>query len=520
MKKYARLRKIVTIFSLVLAALFAINITLNIWLEKALPKLIKNENNTNFIVKYDKLKVDLFSRNIYLQKLQVFPKNTLHDSIKDTGVYGKIASVTIEKFGIWDVLFNQKINAKNIVVTKPEGLFYENLSSQKPEDSLSKKELQQTIKFENFSLKDGNFKIINQKTNQPVLSVSNAHLGIDNIEVSKFSMQNQLPLFFDDFTFSCDSLFYATKTNYELRVHQIKANKSNILLSYFSLKYKLTRKAFVKNAIKEKDLFTIQAKEIQLVNTNWGEQNDVFFFESSNIKFDVLNANIYRNKLPVDDISKKKLYSQMLRELPFNLRVDTLQISNSHVVYEEEKDFNFGAGKLSFYDFNLIATHITGGKNFASSEPVQIKIKNKFMNDAKMEVNWTFNVLDLSDRFAISGKILDLNTQEIESFTKPYSQLTVQGKFESVYFDFSGNDKNANGNFIVNQRDLKLVIYQKKNPNKVSKLKSAIGNLLLDKNAQKDEMKEVAIAVERKQDRSVFNFLWLCLSEGLKKSLI
>jgi hypothetical protein len=35
------------------------------------------------------------------------------------------------------------------------------------------------------------------------------------------------------------------------------------------------------------------------------------------------------------------------------MKIDTLSISNTKLVYEEEKNFDKGAGTLTFNDFNL-----------------------------------------------------------------------------------------------------------------------------------------------------------------------
>ena len=54
----------------------------------------------------------------------IVPKLALKDSINKAGIYSKIESVAVENFKIWDLLFNNKIKAKTIIITKPEFLLY------------------------------------------------------------------------------------------------------------------------------------------------------------------------------------------------------------------------------------------------------------------------------------------------------------------------------------------------------------------------------------------------------------
>lgn len=66
---------------------------------------------------------------------------------------------------------------------------------------------------------------------------------------------------------------------------------------------------------------------------------------------------------------------------------------------------------------------------------------------------------------------------------------------------------------------MKIKVYQKKNRDKESKLKTWVGNLLL-KNDSDDELIEHEISVDRIKEKSFYNYFWRCLAEGMKKTLI
>jgi hypothetical protein len=97
----------------------------------------------------------------------------------------------------------------------------------------------------------------------------------------------------------------------------------------------------------------LKAAKIAVRNMDLGFDEKVLFFKTNQILIDQAGANIYRSKIPEDDMSIKPLYNKLLRELPFTLKVDTLNISDSKLVYEEEKTFEKGAGMLEFTSFNL-----------------------------------------------------------------------------------------------------------------------------------------------------------------------
>ena len=223
--------------------------------------------------------------------------------------------------------------------------------------------------------------------------------------------------------------------------------------------------------------------------------------------------------MPQDDLSIKPLYSKLLREIPFELKVDTLSITNSNLVYEEEKSFDKGAGKLEFSAFNLKATQINSGYQKTKLPDVVIAIDCKFMKRSPMHVDWRFNVMDKADSFKIKGRILNFETGKLAVFTKPYLNATTEGTFEQVYFNLAGNDNVAGGDFALKYHGLKVTLYQKKDREKKSKLKSWIGNLLISDDSDGD-LVEHEVSVERIKEKSFFNYFWRCIAEGMKKTLI
>ena len=213
------------------------------------------------------------------------------------------------------------------------------------------------------------------------------------------------------------------------------------------------------------------------------------------------------------------MYNKLLRDIKFPLHVDTLAIRESTLEYEEEKTFEKGAGLLSFNKFNMFVTDINSGYGHKKLPDVKITVNCKFMNVSPMKVNWRFNVLDASDGFNIKGTIFQFPADKLKPFTKPYMNASVEGKLNEVYFNFTGNDVRSKGDFAIKYDDIKVTLYQKKNPKKKNKLLSAVGNLFV-KNDSDEKVVEAEVEVERIQEKSFYNFFWRNIGEGLKKTLL
>ena len=131
-----------------------------------------------------------------------------------------------------------------------------------------------------------------------------------------------------------------------------------------------------------------------------------------------------------------------------------------------------------------------------------------------MKVDWKFNVLDKSDGFNIRGSILNFDSKKIAAFTKPYINATTEGTLNEIYFNFTGNDKAAHGEFAIKYDDFKLTFYQKNNRKKENKFLTTVGNLFV-KNDTKGQVKGTKVELERIPEKSFYNFLWRSISEGL-----
>ena len=506
-----------------LVLILSINFAFNYWLKNHLPNIIFEKNQTPYHIAYKDLKISLWKSSIKASKIAIVPKATMRDTVFKAGIYSKIDSVSIKNFKIWDLFFYNKIKAETIIISNPEFILYKKnetaINNSKSINSEIVAPFQKIIVVSTIVLNNGHLKIIYLKSNKPILSAKNINFEINGIITSDEILKNKIPIFYQNYNLSCDSVYYSVNPNYILTANQIKTSNTDLDIKKLSLIPKYTRKQFVQKLPKEKDLFQLNAKSITFKQMNWGFQKEKFFFTTNQIIIDQLFANIYRNKIPADDLSKKYLYNKLLREIPFKLNVNSLQIKNSQLVYEEEINFRKGPGILTFDKFNLKANNIQSGFNQKKLPDLKININCQFMKTSPLKVNWTLNVLDKNDGFNINGKILNFNTRKITPFLKPNNNVTTEGVLDEVRFNFTGNDDVAKGTFGLNFNNLKVTVFKTKKPKEINKLKTAIGNLLV-KNNSKNKTKYELIEVQRIQEKSFYNFLWRCIGEGLKKSVL
>ena len=516
-------KKIVVFVLGLLALIFVLIIGLSFWIKNELPKIINEKNDSPYHIVYKMIDITLLSGTILINDITIVPKKAMNETSDKTGLFATISDVNIEGISVWNFLFDKKIKASKLTISKPKIILYKNddkaLNNPKSIHESVVKPFKNTISVSDILLENTSLKIISNSSNLPLLVVSNLSLELDNVVLDDETVENKIPFNYKDFDLSCDSIYFKANEFYHLKASTIHGTKSDLKIDNFKLIPEYSRAEFVRKIPVEKDIYSTSIKSISLNDMDWGFEKEDFYFFSKSILLDTVYANIYRSKIPNDDLSKKPLYNKLLREIPFKLQVDSLQIRESILEYEEEKTFEKGAGLLSFHQFNMAVTNINSGYKERKLSEVKIKVDCHFMNVSPLKVDWRFNVLDKSDGFKIKGTILNFPAEKLDPFTEPYMNVDVEGKLNEVFFNFAGNDLKSSGNFAIKYHDLKVIVFKKNSRKEKNKFLTAVGNLFI-KNDSHEKVKEVEVEVDRIPEKSFYNFLWRNIGEGLIKTLL
>ncbi|WP_306349998.1 hypothetical protein [Flavobacterium sp. '19STA2R22 D10 B1'] len=498
------------------------NIGVNYWIKKELPSILNEKNNSPYEITYKSLEIKLLGGHIIADSITVVPKEAIQNPKIKAGIYASIKSLKIDHVSIFKLLFSKKIKASKLTVTKPDIILYkDDDTAVKESKNITDKVVapfRNTISVSAINLENCSLKIVSTKDQKMALIVDNLSINLEDVVIDDATVKEKIPFHYKSYTVQCDSLYFRANTFYHITAKNLKTTEKSFKMQDFKLIPEYDRVAFQRKIPKEKDLFTVNVKAIHLEKIDWGFEKDHFYFKSPKLTLDSLFANIYRNKEPADDLSTKPLYNKLLRELKFNLELDTLAINKSLVQYEEELSFKNGPGFLSFNNFNAEITNVYNGYQKNKLPDTKIKVDCRFMNTSALHVDWALNALDKSDGFTIRGSLKNFPSEKVSPFIKPHINVTTTGTLDQVYFNFKGNNWKSNGEFAIHYHDLKVVVY-KKNGKEKNKFLSGIGNLFVKKDSD-EKIKKATVEVERIQEKSFYNFLWRNLADGLVKTLI
>lgn len=507
-------KALITILSLVVFAIL-LSYGLTYWVSKRLPVIINSDKDFPYNISYEELDIDILSGSFTIYNAAIAPKDSLA-TVSEKGVFGMVEKISVRGFNLWALLRKDRIKVNRIIIEKPEIILHDREKKYTVEDDLVKP-FKNSITTEYIELKNGKF-IMMDSLEKFKVKASNINLEFRNIKVDSTTLDANVPVKYSNYNFTCDSLFYQISNMYHLEAKSLTTTDTSMTASDFRLVPEISKLQFAKTIPKEKDQFRVNVKQITMPKLDWGYFRDTLYVHAPEVTLDNVNTIIYRPKMAADDFSTKKLYSQMLREIKFDLKIDKLLLKDSFLEYQEQQEYDREAAKVSFSNFNATITNLYSPVRKTKFPTTILDVQCRFMKQASMKVHWTFNIPDESDSFTIKGHLKNIKSSNIDPVSKPLMNLTTEGDLNDIIFTFNGNRNTSSGTFAIKYDDLKVELY-KKDGEKKNKLMTTVGNLLV-KNDSNGDLKQADVSVERVKHKSVFNFLWQFLQEGLKKTLL
>lgn len=361
-----------------------------------------------------------------------------------------------------------------------------------------------------------NSNLIYDSQNKP-LALNQLNLNIQNIEMNAETAKSGFPFKIGNYQLSTKNFNYRISPYYNLSSSLLKVSNKTVQMVNFAVKPLVSRSQFIKMIPTEKDLYDLKINQINMQGS-WDFLSNEKSVKVSQATLTGMNANIFRSKLPKDDLTEKPLYSKLLRSIKFPFLIQNLDIKNSILVYEEDTKQSEGPGKLTFGNFNMNVKNLNSGKMKGAPTLVPITISCRFMDASPMNVKWSFDTAQMNDVFSIAGNISDLPASRINPFIEPYLKIRATGEISDLIFNFKGNYHGLSGTVNMKHKDLQVEIL--KTTGEKNKVLSAVANIFVRTDSGNYPESVVVDNVPRDKTKSFFNLFWKGIEEGLKKTLI
>jgi len=309
-----------------------------------------------------------------------------------------------------------------------------------------------------------------------------------------------------------------------IKTGHFNLNSEKKLLEVDSIKLipKYTIPEFHKIIPHEKAYLKIKADHLQLsgVNIDSIRKNQKLYFNKLLIKKPQIIT--YKDKRLNDPPYKhKKLLSQIIREIPLDLKIDTIKVENGFIKVHTIgiKVPQTEPGEINFNSVYVSVLGLTNDSVLLEKRPsMNINFYSKFMGVADLKAHISMPIFNYKNSFSAKGELGEMDATVLSELLNKVLLVKIKtGKIRSVDFEFMADNDSAKGYIDVSYQDLKVDIKSNKDPEKSMKFMNALINTVAKTNNIKGSPNFKRGFIEHKRDhyKKFINYLWLSLQNGI-----
>ena len=462
--------------------------TANYWIKGKIENQLKKEKN----LQYDSFSFNILNGNINLTTVEYSGEKREIQS-KELDINFDLIAYLIDK----TLKFN-KISADglDVVWSKSET----SSEAKKPEDA---------IIIQKIDIKNANFEY--QDEDKTLFSLKKIHFSSEDMS---WPMQ-------DDMTWLSSVKMNSGELNFDINNLQKIKSKSleiknkNIKTSEFQIQPKYSKSNYIQHIATEKDWMNLTSKTIEVINFGLDKNKNKAKYSAKKIIIQDSDFVIYRDKTIADDKSIKPLYSESLRSLDFDLNIDSIQISQLNLNYQELYKQGDAPAEIKF---NKIDASIVNIHNYEQEEVelITTKASAEFSESSAIYFNYSFDPMDKNDEFSVDTKVVNVLDSSVNSFFAPALSMKLDGKIDDLSSKMKSQNTSASGTFQMAYEKLKIKVLSKDGSER--SFASLLSNVFVqNKNVDVEHKIE---NLEREQTKSFWNYVWKFIQSGIKKTLL
>lgn len=472
----------------------------------------------NVIFNFEDLSVDVFEGTMAVKK----PELIINEEAQKTMAFHfKLQDFILKDISFWDYLIHNNIHLTHLILDDPEFTYVKNDSGSTNTVAKKKKGLKdfnKLVKIDSFKLNNARITIFEGTQDSVFFDTKDVNLAFNDIKFDKNTAESTIPFEYSDYEITTKGLEFQPGAFERITLNSLKLTRNHWEVNDIKLNTIYSKTELSNKINQERDHFTVSVDRISLNAPEFGLENRWFYFKTDLVEVETPSLTIFRDKLVKDDPTVKQLYSAMLRKLPFYLSLNKVQIKNGFIKYEEKVKPGKHFGEVTFEDFNAQILNLSN--TYKSPVKTELDINAVFMKTAPLHAYWTFDVNNEQDEFSFQTTIENLPAYRLNLFTENNLNVRLKGRFDKINVLINGNVDDSRFTFEAKYHDVKVTILNKRHVE--DKLLTGLANIFIHKNSKhkNNNYVEHHNRVERDKTKSVFNFLWLNVKEGLKESFI
>lgn len=469
-------------------------------------------------VDVEAVEIDLWGRKVIF-KSPSFQKDSISDQ-PDLKIRATAKSIAIENFSFVDLLLSKEIDVAQLTVdsTNIHLILPDSLGTGgKREINLFVREIFNRIRVEEFNFDCANLDIVKGTELDTILKVRGFGLMARDIVIDTATVHHVFPLDFGWSHIRAASFEMKAGDMYTLSGERLLIADTSVKVHNVQVASMYDREGFMRRLPHEKVQIGLEIGEIVANDLIWTLE-DGLGIRSTRTSIKNASLKVYKDKRPPPQpLRVKPLLASLIRNIPFDIYLDTLTLSKSYIEYEQFPVLFPRSGKVFFDDLYASIYNLTNDSSRLRENPELIAdIQCMFMGEGELQTQIKMNLMSDKDAFSVSGRLGELPVTYVNQVMTPLVGVTAEGKVEYMAFDFNGDNYASKGTLTSEYSDLKITIYDDGRDKEW--FKSMFGNLILRNNNHEDDKlsyKEGEIYFVRYQNKGFFNLLWNSIRTGI-----
>lgn len=318
---------------------------------------------------------------------------------------------------------------------------------------------------------------------------------------------------------------------YSFKVKRIYASYGSGILSMdsISLQPNYGKQEFSRRFGHQTDRLDIKAESLVFYNADIKSFFESTAFVSNNASVSHLDIEAYRDRnFPRNpDKGKSPTLQELVKRIPIYVAVDSLNIMDASVTYQEVATGESKPGTVTFTHMNGTLTGLTNdNRNIPGHRNIRVQAGGRLMEQASFWASYNFPMEEGGGtEFMCTGKIFRMPLEAINRMLAINTNIAVRGGvMDSMVFSFEAYHNASRGTMKFAYHDLQVQILKDEDTKRrinMPEVMSFVANTLIlkaDNPTGHRPIRVTAISCPN-PGRFIFNYTWKSLLSGIKPAV-
>jgi hypothetical protein len=510
-----------------------------------LQELVKKGSDGLYNLSIHEAEPDILRSEITLSRISFVPDSAVLrqlEALKKAPDYVfsiSAGTLRIEGIGLRDLLSKDAIDLKAIYINEPiiEVYHSKGANNGKKTDSTSTfyQRLMKQMKhigIDRIIIQGGTFVNHNKKENK-TSKFNNIAIRLSGVLIDSSTQYDRTRfLFAKQAELSMENFSQPTSNNlYDFKIGTVSVSATSRVLTAKNilLQPRYSKKEFQSKIKSMKERYAISLPSVQFRDIDWWQLLNENILQARFAEMDHLDVEVYLDRSgPAGKPQLQGFPHQLIMKLPMKLNIQTVQVNDLDVVYEEFSVLSGKTGKLFLNDLHGKISNLTNLPSaIKRNSTTTVTASGNLMNLSPVDLSLRF---DLSHyRTGAFSAALEtkksFDGQKISPLSEPLGLFMVKrGELKKLSAHISGNNYKASGQVVFLYDNLHITP-MKKDESKPDGLKkksvtSFIANtfVLKEENPKNGEQRKADASFTRSTG-TFFNLIWKTTFVGILKTI-